>query len=106
MRPPPPLESPGPRSARLRERHEGELHLLAPGHILLRDVLIAPCDLVAQQPIVEDVGRRGPRGGFAQRHYEARDQRRAPYHPHLPLRARAQAPLLEPQGATHPPPRI
>ncbi len=38
--------------------------MLAPRHVLLRDVLVAPRDLVAQQPIVEDVGGSGPGSGL------------------------------------------
>src|SRR5205823_14282760 len=76
-----------------------DLDLLAPGHVLLGDVLIAPRDLVAQQPVVENVRLGGARRRFAKHHHEPGHQRRSSYDAQLALRARAEARALEPQRA-------
>jgi len=61
---------------RLGERDDGDLHLAATLHVLLPDLLVAARDLLAQQPVVQDVARRRPRRRLAQRHHQTGDERR------------------------------
>src|SRR2546430_4143078 len=72
-----------------------DLDLLAPGHVLLGDVLIAPRDLVAQQPVVEDVRLGGARRPVAKHHHEPGQQSRFSYDALSALRAPAEAPCLQ-----------
>src|SRR5256885_14957247 len=60
--------------------HRGhrDLHLLAAGHVLLGDVLIAPGDLVAQQPVIEDVRLGGARRRVAGDPHQPRHPRPPP----------------------------
>src|SRR5690349_1848442 len=51
-------------SGPLGQRHDGELYLLAALDVVLRDLVVAPHQLLLQQPVVENVALRLARRGF------------------------------------------
>src|SRR5262245_40483266 len=79
------------------DRHDGDLHLAAQLRVLLRDVVVAPRQLIAQQAIVLDVAERGLRRRLFQRHDEAGNERRPGRDADLPPRATAQVAVVEGQ---------
>src|ERR1043166_3595960 len=61
-----------------------DLDLLAPGHVLLRNVLVAAGDLVAQQVIVQDIGLRRSRCRLLGDHHQTPPPPPPPPPPHPP----------------------